>query len=190
MRTGRFSRLAITAAAGSAAILASLLLAVPAQAASAAHAKPTPAAAAGAARYRQVAAQGPKAEVHRLTSAQVRSEGLGKYVARSGGCWQATFYHINIAIIWLGSSEVWCSNGSTITYNQAGNCFGGVRYPTYNYFGCSRTDFFGTGYTFGFQEATWQACIVWVPWPVSTCLDQESPTNYLDYYPNGSISVS
>jgi hypothetical protein len=65
-----------------------------------------------------------------------------------------------------------------------------VRYPTYNYFGCSRTDFFGTGWTFGEQEATWQACIVWVPWPVSTCLDQESPTNYLDYYPNGSISVS
>jgi hypothetical protein len=70
-----------------------------------------------------------------------------------------------------------------------GNCFGGTRYPTYNYFGCSHSAFYGQGWGIAQQEVTWQICIAWLPWPASTCLDQESPSDTLTFYPNGNYGV-
>lgn len=146
---------------------------------------------AGEVKFRQLEGAAWTAGVlQRLTTAQVETKGLGKYLAASGGCWYLPFYRINTAILWLGTSETWCGNGSTITYAAAGTCFGGTRYPTYNYFGCNQSQFFGAGWSIAQTETRWQVCIAWLPWPASTCLDQESPGSTVTYKPDGNYSYS
>jgi hypothetical protein len=170
------------------ALAAAMLATGPAQAAAVAPHGPSAPVSAGHSRQLP---HHPMVITHRLTPAQISERGLTKYVPRvaNGGCWNDTFYWTNTATAWLGTSEVWCGNGaSEITYAEPGNCFGGTRYPTYNYLGCSRSAFYGAGWTIAQQEATWQFCLVWLPWPVSTCLDQESPTLLITMHPNGSYS--
>lgn len=78
-----------------------------------------------------------------------------------GGCWTFSFKQPG----WLGmdgyGSEDWCGSGGWITYATPG-CWGTDGwYPTYNYLGCTTTEYYGTGYNVADTMYNFDFCIAW-----------------------------
>ncbi|HEV2370700.1 MAG TPA: hypothetical protein VGS19_00910 [Streptosporangiaceae bacterium] len=131
---------------------------------------------------------------HRLTPAEIVAAGLTKHGInpRKAQCWSVGYNEINWPTIYLGTSETWCGANNVITYAQAGNCYGGTRYPTYNYLGCSQSEFNPSqnGPWQAQLETTYRVCLAWVPWPFSSCLDDESVTQWGSFDASGIWGVS
>mgnify|MGYP001791629767 FL=1 len=58
-------------------------------------------------------------------------------------------------------SDYFCGNGAAITY-AAASCWGTDGwYPTYNYLGCSTSQYYGVGWNIADTQYNWDMCIAW-----------------------------
>lgn len=123
-----------------------------------------------------------------LSRAQARALGLGaQAVNASESCWTDNFY---MAPLWgasEGGSEDWCGDGSTITYAQAGNCYGSTSFPTWNYLGCTTTSYYGAGWDQAQQQVNWNICSAYIPWPSAACLHNQVNYVRLGFGPTGAV---
>ena len=89
------------------------------------------------------------------------------------------------SLLWAKLTQTWCYDGKFVVYWPASYCWGGDKYPTYSYNGCSTSQLYGLYWNQG--RVTWDAdmCPYWVPfW--GTCLSHYRVHANFYFAPNGA----
>lgn len=72
--------------------------------------------------------------------------------------------------LWSKMQQVWCYDGTWVTYWPSATCWGDESYPTYQYLGCSTSQQYGLWWNQGRVTYDADMCPYWVPaWGV--CID-------------------